>query len=733
MSAPSDLIDEQRALEAALSDAPKPEDASPFKPMTDEQLRHLVSLEISHSLGEEWSRIASDQQEAVRYYFGKSFGNEKPNRSKVVLRDVADTIDWIMPALMRMMFYTSRVVQYGDVRPEDEERGIGRQMTLVVNELFREQLRGFQTFHDWFKGALLHKNETLKVWAEERREPEFETYEGLTVEQLALLLEDAEDELEIVESTVRTEPVDPEASPVDLYDVRMRRWRTYNRVRMETIPPEDFLIERRARRIDEDTGFVADRSPVRRSTLIAMGFDRDRVMSIPIAYDEDYDGRKIEREAEEDGYQWGSQDRPDLASQMVWFYDVTMRVDFDGDGYAEMRRVLCGGSEGSLVILWNDYASMNPYCSITPNPMPHRFHGRSAHDAVGDLQFIRSTLLRQILDNIYTTNNPRHMAVPGVVDIDTLLNNAPGGVVLTDDINAIKELPTAQLSPQALQLLEWLEGVRQTRTGAARYTQDTFAQGQNQTATGVSAIFEAAQARIQIIGQIFAETGIRELFRKLPRVLKDAGIGQSKIKIGDEWVEYNPQEWPDDLRVTVHVGLSPGQTEQRIQRLMLIMGLQEKAAAAGWGNGFMVDPERFFNTAERIVEEAGFRNSSSFFLNPAGKDQPQQPPDPKAIAEQAKTQMDAQRVQLEAAKLEQKAENDRLTLQLRQRDQDLTHQREMARIEMEREVRLAAVRAGLTEEAMRQRGALAREEVKSEHEDDRGAEGGPGESAGAAE
>lgn len=643
------------------------------EPLSDDELRKIIESEIRQSINHATSQIANEQQAALEYYEGRPFGNEVAGSSEVVLRDVAETIDWALPAIMRAFFYTQEVVRYEDLTPESEAAGHGRRMTQVVNEIFRERLHGFRVVYDWAKAGLLEKFATVKFWVETVRELEAVESAVLSAEQLVMLAADADVEL-----------FEGEEQQDDQYSVRWKRWKTYPRLRLETVPPEEFLVSYRAKRLDQQVDFVAQRRQITRSELHSLGVPWDVVDEIPESTSAaPLDGREVSRNNTELTAYTGMS-RTDRASQAVTIIESYIRVDVDGDGYAEQRRVWTGG-EYATNMIQHDYVQGHGFAGWTPIPSPHKLYGRDYADVVSDLQRIRSTLARQLLDNIYRMNNARHVLIEGEVDLESYLDTAPGAAVIATSRDAVEALETPPLGGAALDALKYFESVREQRTGVHPYSQESYAAGQNQTASGASQIFEAAMAQIQLLCQIFAESGLRDLFEIIPRAMKQAGIGPGKIKVGTAWIDYNPQEWPDDIRCSIQVGLSPGQTEQRIQRLLLIMGLQ-KEALAGFGPGYMVTPEQLYHTADRIVEQAGFQNPGAFFTSPEGKQMPQQPPSPdeiKANAE-AKDKQDTSVLALSKLEFEREKEakqTDRLEVEAQRENA-----RELERIAMEERV-----------------------------------------------
>jgi hypothetical protein len=679
-------------------------------PLTEDELRGIIENEIRQAVNHSTSEIAHDQERALEYYEGRPFGNEVAGSSTVVLRDVAETIDWAMPALMRAFFYTSEIVRYEATQPGGE--AIASLMTQVVNEIFRQNLRGFRVTYDWAKAGLLERFATVKFWIETCREPKIEIQTDLTAEGLVRLV--ADPDVEIIEQSERVETLEIQPGvfvEVPIFDVRIKRWMTYPKMRLETVPPEEFLCSRHATRLDQDIPFVAHQRAVTRSDLFSMGIPWELVARLPMrSLRHDGDGRAVTRHEGEDPDTTTST-RSDKASQEVTVTEAYVRVDFDGDGYSELRRVLTGGDHAHT-LLEHDYAPMHGFAGWTPIPMPHKMYGRGYYDVVADLQRIRSTLARQLLDNIVRMNNARHKMEVEEVDLDSYLDTEPGAPVLVTRMDAIEPLEVPALPSWAFEALSYFEKVREQRTGIHPYSQEVYAAGQNQTAQGVSQVFEAAMAMVQLLAQMLGE-GLTDLFRIIPRMIKASGMPPGRVKVGDQWIDYDPAQWPDDPRVAVQVGLSPGQTEQKIQRLLMLLGLQKEALGA-WGEGYMVTAEQVYGTAIRIVEQSGFQSPGAFFMSPQGKEMPPAPPDPKQIAEEVNAKnLQAQRA-LDLAKLEFEREKEREQTARLERDAQREHERELLRIEMEREVRTYEVNKRFEAAQLQAQVAKAAAEEKEE-------------------
>jgi len=266
--------------------------------------------------------------------------------------------------------------------------------------------------------------------------------------------------------------------------------------------------------------------------------------------------------------------------------------------------------------------------------VPHRFFGRSVSEMTEDLQLIKSTVMRQLLDNMYLTNNNRVAVMDGQVNLDDLLTNRPGGVVRTKGAPGQVMMPmqTQTINQQAFPLLEYLDTVREQRTGITRYSQGMDADSLNKTATGVNVILTQAQMRVELIARIFAETGVKDMFGKIFELVVKHQDKERIIKIRNTFVPFRPMEWRNRCNVSINVGLGTGSRDQQLSILNNILQTQLKALELqGTPAGPMVNLRNIYNTLSKIVENAGLKNTGLFFTDPdVGMQQmpPPQPPQP---------------------------------------------------------------------------------------------------------
>jgi len=598
---------------SAVEPVPESSGGREIRPLSADEVKATVEWEIQTAIGHFSSVTSEERRKALRYYYGREFGNEQEGRSKVVLTDVADTIEWILPSIMRMFLGGHMTVRYKE-RRADQTAG-AQQATAFVNADFRDNQDGFILFYNWCKDALLEKNGFVKLTHEERVEPKRETYRGLTIEGLAMLLLDE-----------RLQPVAFEERPDGLYTVVTVQAEPVSRIVAEGVPPEEFLIAQRARKLNDATPFVAHRRKVTRSDLIALGYPKNLVLSLPQDNSVELSGESVERRAGEEDEIIGTAMRMDVASEELWLNDCWIRLDEDGDGYSELRNIMAVG-DSSVTILEDEEVNHQPFCSLCPVPMPHKFFGISIADQLSDLQLIRSTLLRQMLDNLYLTNNPQLEVVEGQVELDDLLAARPGNLVRVLAPGMVNPIVIQPLSPMAFNMMEWLEGLKENRVGASRWMQGIDASALKSTATGITSMMAAAQARVELIARIFAETGIKDFFRKYLKLLVETPMKKRAMKVRGEWVEIDPSAWSTDMDLEIEVGLGTGQAAERMAFLAQVLQIQ--AATAQGGLTHVVTPQNVYNAANKMAETMGFQMPDLFFTDPQGQPPPPKEPDPR--------------------------------------------------------------------------------------------------------
>jgi len=608
--------------------------------VTDEELLARVQGEITDALGYN-DTVSKQRESAMDYYYALPFGNEVEGRSQYVDSSVMDTIEWIKPSLMRVFASGDEMVTFEPHGPEDVESA--EQATDYVNHIFTKDNNGWEILYTWFTDALLQKNGIVKVWWDDYEDWNREEYNGLDEQEFNLLI--MSPDIEVMEHT----------SYVDDYgakhDVVIKRTSYTGRVKIENVPPDEFLISREAKDI-KDARFVCHRVRKTLSELRLMYPDEDLDPREIGGGDDDMSAFSSERlsryEFDKSADYFGGWGSPndDEALQTYWLHESFIKTDYDGDGIAELRKVCSVGSK----ILANDPIDKVPFVSITPVKIPHKFFGLSIADLIMDLQLIKSTLMRNLMDNMYNMNFGRYAVLEGQANLDDLLSQRPGGVVRVKSPNAIMPLATPPLEASSFQMLGYLDEQRESRSGVNKYSQglNDNALTSHTTATAVNATMTAAQSRVELIARCFAETGVRDLMNCIYELVLKNQDKERIVKLRNQWVPVRPDMWRDKMDCTVAVGIGNGNRDQQLMHLTTMLQFAGDAMRGGLS---IVSEKNLYNMGAALIKNMGFQNIGDFLTDPEMA--PPQP-DPAEQEKMMEMQIKQQELQIKAADLQLK-------------------------------------------------------------------------------
>ena len=635
--------------------------------MDNDTLGSVISREITESLNHFDTEYSQDRIDALDYYLGRPFGNEVEGRSSVISTEVADVVEQIMPSMMRIFTGTDKVVRFAPRTEEDVEKA--EQATDYVNFVLQNDNDYYRVLYNFIKDSLLFKLGVVKVCWDEADEIKQESYAGLTEGELALLL--ANPDVEIVEQDTSTVVAGDEELGIEevlSYDVTLRTKTKSGRIRVENVPPEEFLVNRRAKSMD-DARFICHRTTMTVSELVSMGYDQDEIEEHAGVGELEVDIERRKRFEDLDGQNDYSQADP--SQREVPVYESIIKVDYDEDGVAELRRVLSIGDGGDHV-LENDIIDYIPFAVISPILMPHRLIGRSIFDLTKDLQVIKSTLMRQYLDSTYLSVMPRVVAVEGQVNIDDLLEGAPGSVIRTRTPGAVQPLSTGGVGAEIQPLMRYLDEIKEQRTGQSKASQGLDANAlQSSTAAAVAATVKGAGQKLESYARTIAETGMKDLFRIVLKLVSTYQQQPRIIRLRNKFVPIDPREF-EGFDIVVNVGLGTMDEAEKMARLMEIIVKQEQILQTLGPNNPLVGMDQYANTLRQYVELAGMKDASRYFKDPAQaammqqQQQQQQQPNPEMIKLQ-------QEFELKKAKLDAEIalEREKMMAELELRRQEL--------------------------------------------------------------
>jgi hypothetical protein len=641
------------------------------------KLKSIIESEIDDSLGYLETDTTDERQEALKYYLREPYGNEVEGKSSIVTGEVAEAVDGALPQLIRVFTSSDNVVEFSPAKEGDEQNA--EQATQLVNHVFYKDNDGFLILHNWFKDALLQKTGVVKAYWNDDKDLTKEKYEGLTDDELMMLMQDPE--VELVSQEIIEESTVDELTGLSTFsksnNVTLRRTKNNGKIVVENVPPEEFLISKRAKTI-QDSPFVAHRRMITRSELVAMGFDKDTVNALESGDTLEFSPDRIARYSR--GEQPNSMGSQDESMEVVEVYECYIQVDYNDDGIAELRRIVYASNE----ILSDEECDYVPFHSICPIPIPHKFYGQSLADRTLDIQLIKSTVTRQMLDNLYLTNNSRIAAVEGQVNLDDLLTSTAGGVVRVKNAGAIVPLTVQSSASQSFPMLEYLDGVQAKRTGVSDAQQGLSADVlQNVTATAVATMSNASYGKLELIARIFAETGVKSLFKGILQLLCKYQDVTRTLRINGKFVPFNPREWDTEYNVTINVGLGTGSRQEQLATMQMILGKQEQILQAYGVSNPLISLKQYRDTLAKFVHMAGFKDATAFMneITPeieqqVIQDASQEQPDPNTRAAEILAQVEREKAQL-------KQQTEMAKLELEKQQMELDNARKQLELQMQ--------------------------------------------------
>jgi uncharacterized protein YgiM (DUF1202 family) len=527
------------------------------------------------------------------------------------------------------------------------------------------------TLYTWFKDALLSKNGFVKVYWEQYTETKTESYDALTEDEFAMLLQD------IPEEDILEHSAFPGAQGM-MHAVKFRVKKKTGKVCVVPLPPEEVLVNKNPVAPFKKNRFRAHHRQVSVGELIEMGLIEDPEEVPMDTHGDNFNEERAARFSVDETDASMQGDSSDPLSRLVWVSECYRK--FDG----QERTVIKVGNK----ILSNEEGYTAQIISITPIPLPHKLFGMSYADLIMDLQLLKSTVFRQILDNMYLANNGRYMALDGMVNIDDLLTSRPGGIVRVKTFDAVKPMQPPLLGAPAFNLLEYIDTIKENRTGVSRAPLDPDAI--SNTATGANIFFQGAQARVELIARVYAETGVRELFYAILEAVQKHQDHAKVIRLRNEWVPMDPREWTNKFDLDVMVGLGTGSKETQMAALAEEAQFQLAAIQGGLP---IVLPENVYNLRMKALEAKNIKGGDLFYTHPSKMPPPPDRPDPEMAKVEAKMQEGQAKLQLSAQKtqagIQQKQQKMEMDAQMDQQRMALEREKAAFQAQMEREKAIA--------------------------------------------
>ena len=642
--------------------------------MDEEEFKGYVAKLLDDAI-QYCDELSQERVISSKYYSGHFPEQDDEGRSGATSYDVRDTINAILPSLLRVFFGGKKIMQFTPKGPEDIQ--MAEQCSSYINNLILEQQPNFfTTLMTVFKDALIRRTGVLKYWWEETETVNTSKFTGLDEQQAEILAGEEDVEEVEMESSGQT----PEGVP--LYDVSLKRRIKEGQIRIEALPPEEFLISRVAKTVDS-ADIVSHRSYKTISELVSLGYDREEIeehsgIEEGFSNNEEFVNRDADNATRH-------QNNMEPASRKVLYCESFVRIDRDNDNFSELLKVCTIGSSHNIVnVMPCDYI---PFVSFTPDPTPHSWDGASITDIVADIQRIKSAILRNVMDSLVMAVSPRMVVQEGQVNMKDVLNTEVGSIIRARGGPAsVTQLDTPFLGQPALGVMGMLDEIKASRTGITKISQGLDVESLTSTArVGIDASVKAAQAHIELIARIFAETSLKPLYKGILHLVVKYQDRAKMSRLNNQWVPIDPRYWDSDMDLTVDIPLGAGNDMEKMQFLTTIAQKQETMLQQFGPENPIVSLKNYHSTLSRMIELAGFQDPSVFFGDPAQYQAPQKEPDPPSPEEQY--------IQIQGQKAQADAQNDAAKLELEREKMIRLDDREKDRIESQAQLSIMEMEA----------------------------------------
>ena len=657
--------------------------------MSESQVVAFLGRKILQAMNTEEGDLSDVRQENFNHYVGAEYGDEREGYSRFVTREAMETIEWVLPSVLRVFLSGDRIVSFEPQGPEDEEKA--KQETDQTNYfVMRANNKGagaFLPLHDWIKDALMYPNGYLKVHMREYSKTDVGIVTGINAIGLQMLEEDPDVELLAQRSRTVLIPSqlgfdagqqqmqfpkapdmlagaanEQQMTPLEVFDLKIRTTKDVTELAIEAVPPEQCLIDNDCTSLNlDEADFVCHRVRKTFTQLVEEGFDPDALSQVGSQENYQYADERTNRLFYEDEDP-DAEDEDDPSMRVYWVHECYAQFDYDGDGLAEQRTVTLIGDR----VFDNEETNYQPMVALSAILMQHKHTGMGYIELVKDLQLLISVLTRQMLDSIYRSNTgKKFISEDALTDdgstMEAMYNTQAEYVpVRGNPQHAVAPDIQPSIVQEILPVIQHVDASRASRTGITPESGVAANDLQEVRAEVFSNALDRASQRIEMLVRIFAETGFRWLMLKVHQLLRSHWDIEKTIKLRGKWVDVDPQGWRDRTDMAVEVGLGFNTKTQIMGMLVQLIAMQKEAAQYG-----LSDPAKIYHTLDKLINASGLGDVRSFFSDPEepGWQPPQPQPDANMIIAQAQAQALEREANRKDAELQIKAQTDAMSAQ----------------------------------------------------------------------
>ena len=574
--------------------------------MTEDELISKVLAADSDAISYR-SELNAINMRLENMYIGAPW-REVAGRSTYISTDVQDVVESDMPTLVRIFLGSNDILKFKPNSTNMQEVKEANEKTKYVHHIIRNQQNAFGLYHGFMKTAELKKAGILRYDYVERKSVKEIDYKNLSPDEFMLLVQEFEEEVR-ADSKTDFKLIKEEDNDDGTKTIRVKITRKDKKVEITSIRPEQFVIDRNAT-CKDDAEIIGDDQMISRSDLVAAGYDRKLVDSLPVG------SQSVNRSVKTTGTSSRTEvsNVDDPASDLILVSTRLVKLDADGDGIAERIRVVYAGS---ILLEQQKFEHVN-YAILSSILEPNNAIGRSRGELAEKAQEVKTVLFRGMLDNSYAVMGGRTVVNTSnnAVNIDDVLTQRPNGIIRVkgDVRQAVAQLETPYIADKMMLTNQQIDANLANKTGSLMLNQGLQQdQINDETATGFNGRKEKGAEKIELVVRVFAETGFKELAEGIAWTVSHYQDEATEILVLGKPLTVDPRKWRYDHIATSKVGLAAGDNEDTINNMTGLMTIQQQLMTA---QSPLVDSKKLYNSLSRIIIAMGESDIEEFFNNP---------------------------------------------------------------------------------------------------------------------
>jgi len=528
-------------------------------------------------------------------------------RSSFTMSDVADTVYWVIPSLMKIFFGGQDPISIAGRTPDDD----AAPMQMLCSWQLQKKNRGFLIFYRWLLDALQLGHAVVKIrWEREEKE----------VEESDIMA--ADDFMAANFEAVGVKFVRAEEQPDGTYKVTVKTNKLVkNQPVFDNVPVSEFAWLPDSADVKR-LQFCKHKRLMTRSeieTNIKNGiFEKITEEQLAVArYISDEDETLEEFLRDDNPYNDGAADL-DTSRMQFWVEECFGKYDINDDNISEDVIVTVIGD--TIVRIEENELGRPHFAVLSPYPDQYQLTGRTFDDLIGELQDIKTAIMRQIIVNIANNNDRQAIVDELAINPDDLRDNRKWlRARVTGDrpiSSIVSYLPESPMSPAAMPMVEYLDSIKENRTGVTKYNQGLDSKSLNKTATGITAIMSAANQRIEMIARMFAETGVLDLFELLVEMNTRYIDNEQVVRLTEgKSIVIRPDDLKGEYDLDISAGVGAGQRQEATQNMMLLIS-QIYPALLQLGVPPQIVTGKAVEAAKTLAEQMGYKDASKIVPTP---------------------------------------------------------------------------------------------------------------------